>query len=96
MACSFFVQAGEGAVFAVVPLIKRSQTGQIAGMTGAYGNVGAVVYLLVYSMVPASTFFLVIAGTAVVGFCALLMLDEPKGEIAEVDANGKVTLIAVS
>lgn len=96
MACSFFVQAGEGAVFAVVPLIKRSQTGQIAGMTGAYGNVGAVVYLLVYSMVPASTFFLVIAGTAVIGFCALLMLEEPSGEIAEVDEHGKVTLIAVS
>ncbi len=96
MACSFFVQAGEGAVFAVVPLIKRSQTGQIAGMTGAYGNVGAVVYLLVYSMVPASTFFLVIAGTAIVGFCALLMLEEPSGEIAEVDEHGKVTLIAVS
>ena len=43
MACSFFVQAGEGAVFAVVPLIKRRLTGQIAGMTGAYGNVGAAV-----------------------------------------------------
>ncbi|ASJ73676.1 NarK family nitrate/nitrite MFS transporter [Granulosicoccus antarcticus] len=96
MACSFFVQAGEGAVFAVVPLIKRSQTGQIAGMTGAYGNVGAVVYLLVYSMVPASTFFLVIAGTAVVGFCALLLLEEPSGEIAEIDEHGKVKLIAVS
>ena len=38
--CSFFVQAGEGAVFAVIPLIKRSLTGQFAGMTGAYGNVG--------------------------------------------------------
>ena len=96
MACSFFVQAGEGAVFAVVPLIKRSQTGQIAGMTGAYGNVGAVVYLLVYSMVPPSTFFLVIAGTAALGFCALLALREPQGEIAEVDENGTVQLIPVS
>ena len=27
MACSFFVQAGEGAVFATVPLIKRRMTG---------------------------------------------------------------------
>ena len=96
MACSFFVQAGEGAVFAVVPLIKRSQTGQIAGMTGAYGNVGAVVYLLIYSMVPASTFFLVIAATAAIGFCALLLLDEPSGEIAEVDEHGNVSLIKVS
>jgi MFS transporter, NNP family, nitrate/nitrite transporter len=95
MACSFFVQAGEGAVFAVVPLIKRSQTGQIAGMTGAYGNVGAVIYLLVYSMVDAHTFFMVIAATAVVGFIALFFLKEPSGEIAEVDEHGVVQMISV-
>lgn len=95
MACSFFVQAGEGAVFAVVPLIKRSLTGQIAGMTGAYGNVGAVIYLIVYSVVDASTFFFVIAGTAVLGFVALLFLEEPSGEIAEVDEDGTVTMINV-
>lgn len=95
MACSFFVQAGEGAVFAVVPLIKRSLTGQIAGMTGAYGNVGAVIYLIIYSMVTPSTFFLVIAGTAVIGFVGLLLLEEPTGEIAEVDEDGSVTMIRV-
>jgi len=89
------VQAGEGAVFAVVPLIKRSQTGQIAGMTGAYGNVGAVVYLLVYSMVDAHTFFMVIAATAVIGFIALLFLEEPSGQIAEVDEHGQVQMIQV-
>ena len=96
MACSFFVQAGEGAVFAVVPLIKRSLTGQIAGMTGAYGNVGAVIYLIIFSLVDASTFFLVIAGTAVLGFVTLLFLEEPEGEIAEVDEDGSVTIINVS
>lgn len=95
MACSFFVQAGEGAVFAVVPLIKRSQTGAIAGMTGAYGNVGAVVYLVIYAMVPASTFFMVIAATAVLGFVTLLFLEEPKGEIAEVSEDGTVQMIPV-
>ena len=95
MACSFFVQAGEGAVFAVVPLIKRSQTGAIAGMTGAYGNVGAVIYLVIYALVPASTFFMVIAGTAVLGFITLLFLEEPKGEIAEVTEDGTVQMIAV-
>ena len=95
MACSFFVQAGEGAVFAVVPLIKRSQTGAIAGMTGAYGNVGAVIYLIIYAMVPASTFFLVIAATAVLGFLVLLFLEEPKGQIAEIGEDGTVQLITV-
>ncbi|GLQ33404.1 NarK family nitrate/nitrite MFS transporter [Litoribrevibacter albus] len=95
MACSFFVQAGEGAVFAAVPLIKRRLTGQIAGMTGAYGNVGAVFYLTVLSMVSYQTFFLVIAATAVLGFVTLFLMKEPKGEIAEIDENGQVQMISV-
>jgi len=96
MACSFFVQAGEGAVFAVVPLIKRRLTGQIAGMTGAYGNVGAVVYLTIFALVEPSTFFMVIAGTAVLGFVALLFLEEPEGHMTEVDDEGNVQLINVT
>jgi NNP family nitrate/nitrite transporter-like MFS transporter len=52
MACSFFVQAAEGSTFAIVPLIKRRVTGQIAGNVGAYGNVGAVAYLTIYSLLP--------------------------------------------
>ncbi|ALS98341.1 NarK family nitrate/nitrite MFS transporter [Lacimicrobium alkaliphilum] len=96
MLCSFFVQSGEGAVFAVVPLIKRRLTGQIAGMTGAYGNVGAVVYLTVLSFVDYSTFFMVIAATALMGFAVLLLMEEPKGHIAEVGEDGSVELISVS
>lgn len=52
MACSFFVQAGEGSTFAIVPLVKRRITGQIAGNVGAYGNVGAVAYLTIFSLLP--------------------------------------------
>lgn len=96
MVCSFFVQSGEGAVFAVVPLIKRRLTGQIAGMTGAYGNVGAVTYLTILSLVEYSTFFMVISGTAVVGFIALLAMKEPKGHMAEVNDDGTVEMISVN
>ncbi|WP_394129968.1 NarK family nitrate/nitrite MFS transporter [Shewanella maritima] len=96
MACSFFVQGGEGAVFAAVPLIKRRLTGQIAGMTGAYGNVGAVFFLTVFSMVSTQTFFYVIAVSAVFGFITLLFMNEPKGHMAEVNEDGEVTLISVS
>ncbi|OBT15566.1 MFS transporter [Vibrio sp. UCD-FRSSP16_10] len=96
MVCSFFVQAGEGAVFATVPLIKRRMTGQIAGMTGAYGNVGAVTYLTILSFVDYQTFFYVIAGTAVLGFVTLIFMEEPSGKIAEVNDDGSVTLIDVS
>lgn len=95
MCCSFFVQAGEGAVFALVPLIKRRMTGQIAGMTGAYGNVGAVCFLTVYSFVGASTFFMVIASSSFFAFAASMFLREPKGHVAEVMEDGSVELIEV-
>ena len=96
MGCSFFVQSGEGAVFAVVPLIKRRMTGQIAGLTGAYGNVGAVTFLTVLSFVDYSTFFYVIAATALVGLFTLIFMDEPRGQIAEVAEDGTVHMIDVS
>ena len=96
MFCSFFVQAGEGAVFAVIPLIKRSMTGQFAGMTGAYGNVGSVVYLTVLSLVSYQAFFFVIAATAMVGFIALFFLKEPEGVIIEEMPDGSFAQIQVS
>ncbi|GGI83959.1 MFS transporter [Shewanella hanedai] len=96
MTCSFFVQGGEGAVFAAVPLIKRRLTGQIAGMTGAYGNVGAVFFLTVYSVVSTQVFFYVIAASAVLGLISLLFLSEPKGHMTEVNEDGEVTMISVS
>lgn len=95
MCCSFFVQAGEGAVFAVVPLVKRRMTGQIAGMAGAYGNVGAVTYLTVLSFVDYSTFFLVISISALVVFFIAMMMEEPKGQISEVLPDGTVHMIDV-
>ncbi len=95
MCCSFFVQAGEGAVFAIVPLIKRRMTGQIAGMTGAYGNVGAVTYLTILSFVDYSTFFMVIGCSALVVFFIAMMMDEPQGQITEVLPDGTVHMIDV-
>lgn len=95
MACSFFVQAGEGAVFAVVPLIKRRLTGQIAGMTGAYGNIGAVCYLAVLGLVGYSAFFVVIGASALLGLMTLLLFEEPRGHMAEVHEDGTVELIEV-
>ena len=96
MACSFFVQAGEGAVFAVVPLVKRRMTGQIAGMAGAYGNVGAVTFLTVLSFVSPQIFFMTIAGAAIITLVAVaFLLEEPKGHMAEVLPDGTVQMIEV-
>ncbi len=95
MACSFFVQAGEGAVFAIVPLVKRRMTGQIAGMAGAYGSVGAVTFLTIFSFVSPQVFFMVIAGAALVALVAVQFLDEPQGHTAEVMEDGTVQMIKV-
>lgn len=97
MFCSFFVQAGEGAVFAIVPLIKRRMTGQIAGMVGAYGNVGAVTFLTAFSMVDDPRyFFYIIAGAALVTLIIVgLFMREPKGQIAETLPDGTVHMIDV-
>ena len=96
MLCSFFVQAGEGAVFAMVPLVKRRMTGQIAGMVGAYGNVGGVTFLTVYSFVDTSTFFMVIAAAAATCLVLVQFIEEPKGHMHEVLADGTVQLIDAS
>lgn len=93
MVCSFFVQAGEGAVFAMVPLIKRRMTGQIAGMVGAYGNVGAVLFLTVLSFVSPSIFFMVIASGALVVLIVVQFIEEPAGHMAEVLEDGTVEMI---
>lgn len=96
MFCSFFVQAGEGAVFAMVPLVKRRLTGQVAGMAGAYGNVGAVTFLTIYSFVDASTFFMVIGGCALVIFGIVQFLEEPQGHMHEVNEDGSITQIELT
>lgn len=95
MCCSFFVQAGEGAVFAIVPLIKRRMTGQIAGITGAFGNVGAVTYLTAFTFVDDSTFFMIIALSAIGVLILAQFLTEPRGHITEVLPDGTVHLIEV-
>jgi NNP family nitrate/nitrite transporter-like MFS transporter len=101
MACSFFVQAGEGSTFAIVPLVKRRITGQVAGNVGAYGNVGAVAYLTMYSLLPSGevgdrVFFQVLGVTsAIVAFLCFFFLKEPKGSFAE-HHEGEMESVAAS
>ncbi len=93
---SIFVNAGNGAVFAIVPLVKRRMTGQIAGMAGAYGNVGAVTFLTTLSFVATDVFFIVISTFAVVVFVLLaFFLENPKDQTAEVLPDGTVQMIEV-
>ncbi|TFH87714.1 NarK/NasA family nitrate transporter [Billgrantia azerbaijanica] len=81
---SFFVQGAEGATFGIIPSIKRRITGQISGMAGAYGNVGAVVYLTVFTFVTPTQFFYIIATGAFISWLiCLLWLKEPEGAFDE-------------
>jgi len=92
-----FSKAGSGAVFAMVPLVQRRLTGQIAGMTGAFGNVGAVLFLTVNTLVDYDQFFMIIGlVSAVVLMLIIVFLEEPKGNMVEVLDDGTVEVIKLN
>lgn len=93
MCCSFFLGSAAGCVFAVVPLIRRSLTGQIAGIVGAYGNIGAVIFLTVFSFVSTPVFFLTIAASIAITAIAAMLLEEPKSTMFEVLPDGRVQMV---
>jgi MFS transporter, NNP family, nitrate/nitrite transporter len=80
---AYFAQAGCGATYGIVPLIKKEITGQISGNVGAYGNFGGVVFLTIFSLTNAATLFASMGIAALI--CASLcvfFLKEPKGSFA--------------
>jgi len=90
---SAFVQAAEGAVFATVPLVSPRDTGRIAGIVGAAGNVGGVLFPLAFgyglqfsggSYMPG---FLILAAAAVVAFVAVSVTSLPTEEGGEKQAG---------
>ena len=91
--CSIFMQAAEGAIFAFVPLVRRAITGEVAGIVGAYGNAGAIVYLILLTFVSASGFFLLLAGCCVLLLGLVYLLDEPRNFITEIMPDGTVVKI---
>ena len=95
--CSLFVNAGNGAIYAMLPMIKRRLTGQIAGMVGAFGNIGGVVFLAIYSDVDTATFFLIAAASALIGLAlTAAVIVEPRGQISEEMPDGSIAMIDVA
>ncbi|MBW4616693.1 MAG: NarK family nitrate/nitrite MFS transporter [Desmonostoc vinosum HA7617-LM4] len=83
MFAAYFAQAGCGATYGIVPLIKKEATGQIAGNVGAYGNFGGVVYLTIYSLTNPATLFTTMGIAALVcAFMCAFFLKEPQGSFA--------------
>jgi len=58
--------------------------------------VGAVTYLTVLSFMDSSSFFMIIAGSAVVCFFIVQFLEEPEGQMSEILPDGTVQLINVA
>jgi NNP family nitrate/nitrite transporter-like MFS transporter len=80
---AYFAQAGCGATYGIVPLIKKEATGQIAGNVGAYGNFGGVVYLTIFSLTDAPTLFSTMGIAAMIcAFMCAFFLKEPSYSFA--------------
>ena len=94
--CSVFMQAAEGAIFAFVPLIRRPITGEVAGIVGAYGNAGAIIFLILYSALTASQFFIILALCCLSLLVFTFWLEEPRTFINEIQPDGTVTRIELN
>jgi NNP family nitrate/nitrite transporter-like MFS transporter len=80
MFAGLFLMAGNGANFCIAPLIRKPLTGQIAGLIGAYGNVGSVLFLAVFALYGAKVFFFTMTITGAVAFLTTFLLTEPSRE----------------
>jgi MFS transporter, NNP family, nitrate/nitrite transporter len=87
MFAALFAQAGCGGTFAIVPLIKKEITGQVAGNVGAYGNFGGVVYLTIFSLTDAPTLFAAMGiGALICAFLCAFFLKEPRNSFGTENA----------
>jgi NNP family nitrate/nitrite transporter-like MFS transporter len=76
---SLCVQAAEGTSFAIVPYIDPPSTGSIAGIVGAGGNVGAVLFGLGFRNLPTYKQAFILMGGVILGSCVLSCLLFIKG-----------------
>ncbi|SFM02275.1 MFS transporter, NNP family, nitrate/nitrite transporter [Gracilibacillus orientalis] len=73
--CSLLSQAASGAIFSMVSLVKKNRTGQIAGMVGAYGNIGSLCFLAVLNLFFPVIFFVAISIILLLCFLATTQLN---------------------
>ena len=72
---SMFVQAAEGTTYGMVPFLKPSQTGVAAGIVGAGGNTGAVIWGTMFKSIKhwPDVFFMMGIAIVISGFLSLVM-----------------------
>lgn len=74
---SIFTQAAEGAVYGVVPYISTLHTGTVAGIVGAGGNVGGVVFGLIFRSLSFGVGFLVMGAVVIASASLSFLVDIP-------------------
>jgi len=77
----FFLMAGNGANFCIAPLIRKPLTGQIAGLIGAYGSVGSVMFLFILSLAGPGMFFVSLTVVSALAFGSCFLIREPGREL---------------
>jgi NNP family nitrate/nitrite transporter-like MFS transporter len=75
---SIFVQAANGSCFALVPYLSNQSGGSVAGIVGSGGNVGSVIFTLVFiygQFEKRATGFAVMGGSVLAASLSLWLID---------------------
>lgn len=91
--CALFMQAAEGAIFAFVPLVRRAITGEVAGIVGAYGNAGAILFLILLTFLNATGLFLLLSICCFLLLGLIRALEEPRNFMTQIMPDGTVVKI---
>lgn len=74
MVFSIFVQGAEGSTFGIVPYLNPNVTGTVAGVIGAGGNAGAVIFSILFQQLEyRDAFFWMGVSTAVISLLSVFV-----------------------
>jgi NNP family nitrate/nitrite transporter-like MFS transporter len=74
---SLFVQASEGSTYGILPYVNPRVTGSIAGIVGAGGNVGAVIFGFAFRQLDYYYAFMIMGGLVLVSCVCSLFIHIP-------------------
>ena len=82
---ALFLEAGNGANFALIPHVHPRANGVLSGVTGAGGNLGGVVFAIVFRFVDAGTgyahaFWIIGAIMIALNLCLCWVPPLPRGQ----------------
>lgn len=81
---AFFLEAANGALFALVPHIHPYANGIISGVTGATGNLGGIVFAIIFRYIGTNygkTFWIIGVITIAINLAVCWINPIPKGQI---------------